>query len=330
MDTSYSPTVATPSSTRARKASRPPALASLSPTEVVMHLVDRYQPKQHRSSWAGARDFVKDVVATTALADDRDPARLMSIAAPFVMWCIEEHGLDLRAELIFSPTLINRYCTTKFTKDGTGGTYRSVLLAISAAVLPGSGAKLTAMHKRTILAPYTTAEMKAHTFWAPGQTTALARHRAMVLLAFCAGAGLQPGELRTLNRGDVSIDDDGVVVRVTGRNSRMVPMLRAWEEPATLAVNAYPETELLWGGPHPGGGKNMVSQFASRTMGIAPTPARLRATWITTHLALGTPIKELIRAGGMARFENLDQYLAFVEPAPMAEHRAMLRGGDLR
>jgi integrase len=297
---------------------------------VVRELVDRYQPKQHRSSWAEARDFVKDVVATTALASDRDPSRLMRVAAPFVMWCIEEHGLDLRAELIFSPTLINRYCTTKFTKDGTAGTYRSVLLAISSNVLPGSGPKLTAMHKRTIQAPYTASEIKAHTMWARGQTTALSRHRAMVLVAFCAGAGLHPGELRTLNRGDVTIDNDGVVVRVTGRSSRLVPMLRDWEEWAARTVGAYPDTELLWGGDRPGGGKNMVNQFTARTMGIAPNPARLRATWITTHLALGTPIKELVRAGGMARFENLDQYLAFVESVPMAEHRAMLRGGAVR
>src|SRR5690554_2723319 len=186
------------------------------------------------------------------------------------------------------------------------------------------------MHKRTIQAPYSAAEIKAHTTWARGQTTVLARHRAMVVVAFCAGAGIQPGELRTLNRGDVGFDDDGVVVRVTGKNPRMVPMLREWEDWAKVTVSGYPETELLWGGAEPSGGKNMVNQFIARTMGIAPAPARLRATWITTHLTLGTPIKELIRAGGMARFENLDQYLAFVEAVLMAEHRAMLRGGDVR
>ena len=313
-------------SSSARTVSAP----ALSAAEVIAQLVSRYEPKQHRLAWSAARHFVMEAVTTAAVTNGRDPARLMSVAAPFVMWCVEEHGLELRADLIFAPALINRYCTTKFRKEGTGGTYRSVLLAISAAVLPNSGPKLTAMHKRTIQAPYTSSEMRAHALWARGQKTALARHRGMLLVGFCAGAGLQPGELRTLNRSDVSIDDAGVVVRVRGSNPRLVPMLREWEDWAEFAVNGYPATELLWGGPHPGGGKNMVSQFTARTMGIAPTPARLQATWITTHLMLGTPVKELIRAGGMTRFENLDQYLTYVQPAPMAEHRTMLRGGGAR
>lgn len=313
-------------SSSARTVSAP----ALSAAEVIAQLVSRYEPKQHRLAWDEARAFVMEAVTTAALSHGRDPGRLMSIAAPFVMWCIEEHGLELRAELIFAPTLIDRYCTVTFTSEGTGGTYRSVLLAISAAVLPNSGPKLTAMHKRTIQAPYASSEMKAHSLWAQGQKTALARHRGMLLVAFCAGAGLQPGELRTLRRTDVNIDEDGVLVRVRGGSPRHAPMLREWEEWAELVVNGYPDVELLWGGPRPSGGTNMVNQFTARTMGIAPSLARLRATWITRHIALGTPIKEFLRAGGMARFENLDQYLAYVEPAPMVEHRVMLRGGGTR
>lgn len=304
--------------------------AALSAAEVIAQMVRRYEPKQHRLAWDSARPFVMEAVTTAALSKGRDAGRLMSIAAPFVMWCIEEHGLEIRDELIFAPTLIDRYCTVMFSREGTGGTYRSVLLAISDAVLPNSGTKLTAMHRRTIQAPYTQAEMNAHTFWARGQKTALSRHRAMLLIAFCAGAGLQPGEIRTLCRTDVTIDEYGVLVRVRGKNPRHTPMLRAWEEWVKPLINGYPDVELLWGGPKPSGGANMVNQFTARTMGIAPSLPRLRATWITRHLALRTPIKELIRAGGMAKFENLDQYLVFVEPAPLAEHRAMLRGGGTR
>jgi len=291
-------------------------------------MVRRYKPNQHQPAWGEARTFVMEAVISTALAGNRDSGRLMSVAAPFVMWCVEEHGLELRAELIFAPTLIDRYCSTVFKSEGTGSSYRSVLLAISAVVLPSPKPKMTPMHKRTIQAPYTPARMKAHSLWALGQKTALSRHRAKLVVTFCAGAGLQPGELRTLRRADVKIDEDGVLVRVRGRNERTVPMLRDWEDWAALVLDGYPDAELLWGGSRSPSGNNMVSEFMSRTMGIVPALTRLRATWITTHLAMGTPIKELLRAGGMARFENLDQYLAYVEAAPMAEHRAMLRGGE--
>ncbi|QYH34590.1 site-specific integrase [Salinibacterium sp. M195] len=301
---------------------------ALSAAEVIAQLTKRHKPKQHRLAWDEARPFVMNAVTTTALASNRDASKLMRIAAPFVMWCVEEHGLELRDELIFAPTLIDRYCTTAFTREGTGGTYRSVLLAISASVLPNSRPKLTAMHKRKIQAPYTTAEMEAHALWAAGQKTALSRHRCMLLVAFTAGAGLQPGELRTLRRTDVTIDEDGVLVRVRGRNARSVPMLREWEEWAQLLVNGYPEAELLWGGPRAPSGNNMVSDFMYRTMGVVPALTRLRATWTTTHLGMGTPIKELLRAGGMAQFENLNQYLTYVEAAPMAEYRMTLRGAE--
>lgn len=88
--------------------------------EVVAQMVRRYKPNQHQPAWGEARTFVMEAVTSTALAGNRDSGRLMSVAAPFVMWCAEEHGLELRAELIFAPTLIDRYCSTVFKSEGTG------------------------------------------------------------------------------------------------------------------------------------------------------------------------------------------------------------------
>jgi len=302
---------------------------ALTAAEVIAQLTRRYKPKQHRLAWDEVRAFVMEAVTATALAGNRDASRLMRVAAPFVMWCVEEHGLELRAELIFAPALIDHYCTRAFSCEGTGGTYRSVLMAISDSVLPNSRPKLTAMHKRKIQTPYTAAEVKTHALWAAGQKTPLSRQRCMLLVAFILGAGLQAGELRTLRRTDVRIDQDAVLIRVRGNNPRYVPMLREWEAWAALVVDGYPESEWLWGGTRSPGGKNAVSQFLARTVGVVPTLARLRATWVISHLQRGTPMKELVRAGGMSQFDNLDQYLAYVEDAPMAEHRAMLRGGEL-
>lgn len=277
------------------------------------------------------RDFVKDAVATAATLDERDPSRLMKVASPYVVWCVDEHGLDLRRELIFAPALIDRYCRTQFNTEGTAGSYRSVLLAIANALMPGtSGPKLTAMHKRTIQAPYIAKEIKSFELWARGQNTALLRHRGSLLVALCAGAGLSTGELRTLNRHDIVVDDDGVLVQVRGTRARTVPVLREWESWVAASVSAFPSTQLLWGGKRTVGSANMVNEFTDRASGISPKAARLRSTWIVTHLRKGTPAKELMLAGGIAKFENLDQYLAFVEPADLLSHRAFLRGGEAR
>jgi hypothetical protein len=306
-------------------------LLALTPTDVVMELVDRYAPKATSDTWVHVQEFVKDAVAATAILEGRDPSRLMRVASPYVVWCVDEHGLDLRRELIFAPSLIDRYCRTQFRSEGTAGTYRSVLLAIANALMPGaSGPKLTAMHKRTIQTPYTAKEMASFQLWSRGQNTELLRHRSALILAFCAGAGMQAGELRTLMRHDVVVDDEGILVHVRGTNARLVPVLRSWEPWVAEVLSTFPTSNLLWGGARATGGKNMVNHFTDRASGVSPSSARLRATWITTHLSLGTPVKDLMRAGGMSRFENLDQYVAFIEPSPMTSHRALLRGGDAR
>ncbi|SDM53211.1 hypothetical protein SAMN05216368_101240 [Cryobacterium flavum] len=57
-----------------------------------------------------------------------------------------------------------------------------------------------------------------------------------------------------------------------------------------------------------------------------PRSDRLRATWIVTHLQAGTRIKELTRALGVEKFENLPRYLEYVQALDVASYRAQLRG----
>jgi hypothetical protein len=106
------------------------------------------------------------------------------------------------------------------------------------------------------------------------------------------------------------------------------PKCPAFEGPVgfTETAKSREPGDRMWGASNRGDSKNLLSSFYSSCTGEAPNSARLRATWITTHLSIGTPMKELMRAGGLVQFSNMNDYLHFVEPADGADYRALLRG----
>jgi hypothetical protein len=55
--------------------------------------------------------------------------------------------------------------------------------------------------------------------------------------------------------------------------------------------------------------------------------ARLRSTWLLSHLEAGTRLPELCRAAGLQGFEVLSDLLPLVAPLGRAEADAELRGG---
>jgi integrase len=296
--------------------------------EEVVRLLEDYVPQVNQREWKRVRKFVIDAAYLTARNQSSyDSTRLMSVAGPFVIWCTSAQGLPMEAAALFIPKVIDSYCTEVDLSNATRATYRSALLAISKTLLPDAHTPaMTPLHKRTIKAPYSTAEIKKFRAWAKGQHTLVLREKAMMLLALAAGAGLAPGEIGQVVREDVVIDSDGVVIHVRGTKARVVPVLRYWEPWMVTVAESRNTGDPIWGLPRSHTSENALSNFTRASMGEAPVTTRLRATWITEHLAKGTPLKELFRAGGISQLDNLDQYLHFVHAADQFEYRRFLRG----
>ena len=55
-------------------------------------------------------------------------------------------------------------------------------------------------------------------------------------------------------------------------------------------------------------------------------PARLRSTWLVTHLRAGTRLPELCRAAGLQGATVLSDLLEQVDPLDIDTARTMLRG----
>lgn len=295
----------------------------------VIAAVERYKPRERVPGWERVKPFAQQVAAR-ASTDAVSAQRVMVIVAPFVTWAVNEQGLPMTIGELFTLRVIEAYCASRDTTDATRATYRSQLVAVAEDLNPGGIPRRPAPIRRTtIKPPYSSAEMAEFRQWATGQNTDLRRRKAKLMVALCAGAGLRPNEFQLL-RSDVVVDDQGIVITVRSAEPRDVPVLREWEPWILEALDDVPEDAPLWMSDGQQPNKSLLNAFTAKTIGKAPNSVRLRATWIVNHLAMGTPVKELMRAAGMVQFNNLHHYVAFVDEVAPAAYRSLLRGGATR
>lgn len=188
--------------------------------------------------------------------------------------------------------------------------------------------RLTPLCKAGPSRPYTASEIAQLRSWALGQNTTLRRRDGQTLLALGLGAGLSASEMRDLRVGAIHVDDEGVLVSVSGKRSRIVPVLAAWEQPLRDLRTQAPASHLAFGNERTQPtSRNAITNFVGRTKGVGlkPQSQRLRSTWIVTHLLHGTRVDYLSAASGLATTEMLDRFSMFLPPVTLTNHRAALR-----
>ncbi|HEX4402889.1 MAG TPA: hypothetical protein VHZ98_16325 [Galbitalea sp.] len=295
--------------------------------EGVIVELENFAPVNDGPEWVAVRAFVKDAVIISSTRTTYPLSRLFQVITAHVIWCTSAQGLPLDPAVIFTPRVIDAFCVQASDNEATQGTYRSSLLTVSRALYPDLHPEpLTPMHKREIQRPYSISDLEHWRGWAKGQRTLLHREKASLLLGFGVGAGLTPVEIAGVARDHLHIDQGGVVIEVVGRNAREVPVLREWERTLTRVAKLREPGEPMWGNHWRRDTKNLLSSFTAVCVGTSPNYARLRGTWLVTHLQRGTPMKELFQAGGLKHFSNLNQYLQYVDPVDEAEYRKLLRG----
>jgi hypothetical protein len=297
--------------------------------EEVTTAMNGYVPRGDPYGFDEVEPFVRDAITLAAPLTAYTAQRLMTVATPFVLWCVGTEGYPLDAEIIFSRQVIEIYTTAGpgDRSEGTRRNYRSILMRISEVLLPEDHPiPMTALNARTSQPPYSKKEMEHFRRWALGQTTSIRRHKAMVMLALTAGAGMKSAEIGMVVREDVHIDQHGIVVSIRGAFPRQVPLIGEWEQWLSNVVESVPDGAPVFGTANRINSKNMLSSFTASTTGLAPRSDRLRATWVIHHLTVGTPMKEFLRACGVKKLENLSRYLEYIEPASDLEFRRRMRG----
>jgi len=298
------------------------------PAEVEV-VVRSQKPAKPTSVWPAVEAFVRDSVTIAAPHTVYAANLLMTHASRYVQWCVQEQGWPLDGEVIWSVQAIDLYATDEHVNlaDGTRRNYRAMLMRISEVLVPSEhGDKPTALSRKSSAAPYTPVELTKFRRWVEMQVTDLKRDRAMLMLVLCAGAGLKSNEVHTIHPEHVTVDADGIIVHVPGDASRDVPLLAEWEEWMLALLKRRPAGEPLWGPVNRKDTNNLLSSFTENTIGPRPNGHRLRNTWLVVHLTAGTPMKDLFRASGFAKFEHLPRLLKYVPDSSPARYRAALRG----
>jgi hypothetical protein len=240
-------------------------------------------------------------------------------------------GLALDPEVLFAPSLIERFVASRFAGTApTARTLRSNLRYLArhgcSNVVPGP----VPLARQRAKAPYSAAELAAYLALAEAQPTGLRRHRAGALLCLGAGAGLIGAELRFVRGTDVVCRSGGVLVHVSGHRARAVPVLAPYHE-RLLAAAAFFEARYLVSGTNPAAHNVTTPLIASLSGGLdlprLETP-RLRSSYLVA-MAETIGLAAFMEAAGVTCSQRLGDLVAHLEPPNEAEALAVLGAARL-
>lgn len=276
----------------------------------------------YRSAGAAAYwDIVEPVVTAAvhraARLTERSPRSLFPIATAFVVWAWQTKAVELSVPRMFRKHLVEEFAHRGMSgySRGSRATYRAALKAMVTALAPPTDVAFP-IPRADPTPPYDTADLNALLSWANTQTSPSRRTDARTLLALGFGAGLATRELLALRMEDMFITDDQVQVMVWDNRPRLIPVLSEWEPPLrTVARDADPRALVF----RPGRStirSAQVTDFLHRgyKTNIDVRPARMRTTWMLTHLRTGTPPRELLRIAGLENLAALDRVARFLPP----------------
>lgn len=297
----------------------------------VAERIEQYIPKMPSDYWDTIGDFVRSCITNAQPSLRISAQKSLRPVTALVLWSWQL-GYELDRRLIFDRMTIEEFiasgCPASWS-SATRGNMRSQLFNISEALL-GTEARIPRLNPlppSNPSKPYDTNEIVTFRSWARGQSTQSKRHDATALLALGAGAGLATEDLLTIHVGDVTLIDGFVIVNVTGRRPRQVPVLAEWESDLLDVVRETTPGAFVFGQNRTTRQKNAVSNFLSKTTGThKPNSQRLRATWIVHHLGVATPVKALLGAAGVESFEAFTRFIPFVPEVDPMEARHVLRG----
>jgi hypothetical protein len=166
-------------------------------------------------------------------------------------------GLEPVPDAVLHPSVIER-----FILIGTGDlspagvrTVRTNLGFLAATLARAGSPRPVPLPRERAKAPYTGAEMAAYLALADAQPTESRRMRASGLICLGAGAGLMGADLRYVRGTDVVCRSGGLVVIVSGRHPRRVPVRVPYRAGLLASAGWTPDYRRR---PERGGGRHWV------------------------------------------------------------------------
>ena len=291
--------------------------------EEIAAMIAAYHP---RSMPEAAGVFARTVVA---VVDPASPAR-----AKALLWCCARLatfgasvGLGPDPAVLLHPSVIERFVIVGAQK--MSGSARRTLrtnLRYVAARVDGGPPPITLCRERA-KTPYSQADIAAYVALADAQPTLARRMRAQALICLGAGAGLIGADLRRVRGDDVICRSGGMVVTVSSRRCRVVPVLSGYHR--RLAASArFAGAGWVIGGVDPDR-RNVTTPLISSLAGGVDLgrldTRRLRAAWLTA-VAAQLGLKAFMDAAGISCSQRLGDLIAGLASPTEAEAIAVLGG----
>jgi hypothetical protein len=268
--------------------------------------------------------------ATRAAPGRRERAKALLYAAGRLAAFGESVGMELRAEALLAEASVERFVLTgcPALSAATRRTLRSNLRALARAHQAPSRPGPTPLPRERAKAPYGEAEIDGYLRAARAQPTQAQRMRATALLCLGAGAGLIGAELRHVRGHDVIARSGGLVVCVSGRRARSVPVLARYRGPLEAAA-AFAGEGYLVGGRDPGR-RNLSDALGAALSSDASLPrleaGRLRSTWLC-ECAESIGLRVFMDVAGLRCSQRLGDLVAGLPEAEEETAVALLGGG---
>jgi integrase len=278
----------------------------------VDEVIESYTPKGVAED---AAVFAREVVGA-ASPPTPTRARAWLFAASRIAAFAASVGLEAAPQVILSVPVIERFILSveDSMSPPTRRTLRSNLKALAAALVPGPAP--VHLPRERAKAPYTRAEIAAYLALADAQPTLARAMRASGLICLGAGAGLVGADLRALTGAHVISRSGGLLVEVTARNARVVPVLSCYHDRLRAAAEFFGRGFIV-GGLDPAR-RNVTTALIASLSGGADLArlelGRLRATWLA-QVADQIGLRAFMDAAGISCSQRLGDIVAAL-PAP--------------
>jgi integrase len=277
---------------------------------------------------ARAARFAREVVARAAPGSVAR-ARALLFAAGRLAGFGERMGLELEPGVLLAEAVIERFVLVGC--DGlapaSARTLRTNLRALARALERYPLPVPTPLPRERAKRPYSPAEIDGYLRLARALSTERRRMRASALVCLGAGAGVIAGELRHVRGSDVVARAGGVLVLVSGRRARSVPVLAGYRGPLLQAA-AFAGERFIVGGREPGR-RNLTDELCRALSDDRSLPrlesGRLRSTWLVAcaeRIGLGA----FMQAAGISCSQRLGDLANRLPHASEAELVALLGG----
>lgn len=272
--------------------------------------------------------FAREVVAR---AEPGTPGRAKALlfAAGKLAAFGERVGLELDTGVLLHASVIERFILTGTdgVSPATRRTLRTNLRALARALERYPDPAPMPLARERSKAPYRDGEIAGYLALAAAQSTLSRRMRATALVCLGAGAGLIGAELRHVTGQDVVARSGGLLVLVSGRRARAVPVLERFHDPLRAAA-AFAAGGYLLGGRAPER-RNLTDALTVRLCTDAGLPrlqaGRLRATWLVA-CARAIGLQAFMHAAGISCSQRLGDLAAQLPKASETELVRLLTG----